>query len=321
MSGLGLPVLIAVACLLLSGMAALGVLMHRTQQQSQRVNARVRGVTGAAQRAIPLPSRPIARAAAPRSRSLTERVGGLFGYSKARARHHPIPAWLVLVLTLAVARGLAALVTGMVGPIALAGVPVAWVLLSRSVFNLLTERRTRKLLAQFPDALQMIVRAVRVGMPVSEAMRLVSREAQQPSAAEFEVIANELSIGTSLEEAIKGLAERTGVPEYQFFATALSLQAQTGGGLTETLEGLADVIRKRLALRAKGSAMAAEARASAMVLSALPFVSFGGMFVINRPYIAMMYTTDTGLRMLGMGLASMFVGVLVMRWLILRSLR
>lgn len=315
----GLPLLLAVSCLALVGIGGLGIALHQNQQRSRRVSDRLKGITSAAARSIPTPIRPIARAA-PRKLTLFARLAALFGYHRTQARHHPMPAWLVLGLTLACSRGLSALVEGVVGPYAMLIIPVAWVVLSRASFNLLTERRTKRLLAQFPDALQMIVRAVRVGMPVSEAMRLVGREAQEPTNGEFEVVANELAIGTSLEEAIKNLSERTRIAEYQFFATALSLQAQTGGGLTETLEGLADVIRKRLALRARASAMASEARASAAVLSALPFVTFIGMFLINRPYIEMMYTTPLGLKMMGMGLASLLVGVLVMRSLIRRSL-
>lgn len=314
------PFLLAICCLLLSGFGAVGLAMSRAQQRDKRVHDRLRVVTGANGRQPVVPIRPIARAATSRKLSPAIRLGAMIGYHRTQARHHPVPAWLVLLLTFAGARGLAGLVEGMVGPLALLSVPITWLILLRSTFNLLTERRTRKLLTQFPDALSMIVRAVRVGMPVSEAMRLVSREAQQPTAAEFAIIANELTIGTSLEEAIKALADRTEVAEYQFFATALSLQAQTGGGLTETLEGLSDVIRKRLALRAKGRAMATEARSSAAVLAALPFVSFAGMFLINRPYISMMYSSTIGLKMMGMGIASLLVGVLVMRWLIRRSL-
>ncbi|MBN8888742.1 MAG: type II secretion system F family protein, partial [Rhodospirillales bacterium] len=227
---------------------------------------------------------------------------------------------IVLSLTLAVARALAYLVEGVVGPLALVSVPFTWVVLCRTSFNLLTDRRSRMLLAQFPDALSMVVRAVRVGMPVSEAMRLVGREAQQPTAGEFEIIANEVTIGTPVDEAIKALSERTGIAEYQFFATALSLQAQTGGGLTETLEGLADVIRKRLALRAKGMAKASEARSSAAVLALLPFVAFGTMYLLNRAYISLLYTTPLGQKMLGAAFASLVVGVLVMRSIIRRSL-
>jgi tight adherence protein B len=312
--------LLAGFCLLLCVLAGIGLLMSRGQARERRVNDRLRSVTGAHIRQAPAPIRPIARAAVARRLTPAARLAALFGYNKVHARHHAMPYWLVLLLTLGCARGLAYLAQGAVGPLALFAIPVAWVILSRSLFALMTDRRTRLLVTQFPDALQMIVRAVRVGMPVSEAMRLVGREAQQPTAGEFSLIANELAIGTSLDEAIKTLAERTSVSEYQFFATALSLQAQTGGGLTETLEGLADVIRKRLALRAKGAAMASEGRASATVLAILPFLAFGGMMFLNKPYISVMYTTQIGQQMLGAGLASLLVGILVMRSIIRRSL-
>jgi tight adherence protein B len=312
--------LLAGFCLLLCVLGAVGLLMSRAQARDRRVHERLRSVTSAHTRQAPTLIRPIARAAVARQMSPLARLAALFGYNKVHARHHAIPAWLVLLLTFGFARGLTLLAQGVAGPVALMATPLVWIMLSRSLFGLMTERRTRQLVTQFPDALQMIVRAVRVGMPVSEAMRLVGREAQQPTSAEFALIANELAIGTALDEAIRTLAERTSVAEYQFFATALSLQAQTGGGLTETLEGLADVIRKRLALRAKGKAMAAEARTSAAVLAILPFVAFGGMMIINRPYISVMYTTLQGQQFLGAGIASLLVGILVMRSIIRRSL-
>lgn len=312
--------LLAGFCLLLCLLAGAGLLMSRMQARDRQVRDRLRGVTGANTRQMPAPVRPISRAVVARKLSAMDRLAALFGYNKVHARHHAMPAWLVLVLTLAFARGLTLLAQGAAGPLALWLTPVIWIVLSRSLFGMMTERRTRKLVTQFPDALQMIVRAVRVGMPVSEAMRLVGREAQEPTSIEFALIANDLAIGTALDEAIRTLAERTSVAEYQFFATALSLQAQTGGGLTETLEGLADVIRKRLALRAKGAAMASEARASAIVLSLLPFVAFGGMMILNKPYISVMYTTLQGQQMLGAGAASLLVGILAMRSIIRRSL-
>jgi tight adherence protein B len=318
MSGL---LLVAGFCLLLCLLAGAGLLLSRLQARERRVGDRLRMVTGAHTRQAPAPIRPIARAAVARKVSTAARLAAIFGYNKAHASHHALPWWLVLALTGAFARGLTMLAQGVMGPpLALAATPVAWVVLSRSLFGLMTERRIRQLVTQFPDALNMIVRAVRVGMPVSEAMRLVGREAQEPTATEFALTANELQIGTPLDEAIRTLAERTGVAEYQFFATALSLQAQTGGGLTETLEGLADVIRKRLALKAKGAAMASEARASAVVLALLPFVTFGGMMILNKPYIEVMYTTDQGMRMLGIGAAMLLVGILAMRSIIRRSL-
>ncbi len=312
--------LLAGFCLLLCLLAAVGLVMSRAQARDRRVHERLRSVTGAHTRQAPTPIRPIARAAVTRQVSPVARLAALFGYDKVHARHHAIPAWLVLLLTFGFARALTLLAQGVTGPIALPATPLVWIILGRSLFGLMTERRTQKLVSQFPDALQMIVRAVRVGMPVSEAMRLVGREAQLPTSTEFALIANDLAIGTPLDEAIRTLAERTSVAEYQFFATALSLQAQTGGGLTEILEGLADVIRKRLALRAKGKAMAAEARTSAAVLAILPFLAFGGMMFLNRPYISIMYTTQQGQQMLGAGAASLLVGILMMRSIIRRSL-
>lgn len=315
-----IPALLGISCILLALIGATGMMITRAQTESKRVKERLREVTGAHARQPIMQIRSIARAAAPRKITLTHRLTSLFGFDPVRAKYHPVPAWLVLILTLAAARGMAWAVQGVFGDLVLISVPVVWVVLSRTVFGTMTARRTNQLLVHFPDALSMIVRAVRVGMPVSEAMRLVGREAPQPTAGEFEKIANELAIGTSLEDAIKALAERTGIPDYQFFATALSLQAQTGGGLTETLEGLADVIRKRLALRAKGIATASEARTSAIVLAALPFVTFAMMYVINRPYMSLLYTTDFGKKLIGIAFASLVIGVLTMRSIIRRSL-
>ena len=122
----------------------------------------------------------------------------------------------------------------------------------------------------------MIVRSVRVGIPVMEAIRAVARETPEPTGPEFARLVDQVSIGVSLDDAVLDMARRCGIPEYRFFATALSLQNQTGGTLSETLENLADVIRKRVALAAKGKALASEARTSAMVLAALPIVTGGG---------------------------------------------
>jgi tight adherence protein B len=117
------------------------------------------------------------------------------------------------------------------------------------------------------------------------------------------------------------MAQRTGLPEYQFFATALSLQAQTGGGLTETLENLADVIRKRVALRSKAYALASEARASSMVLAALPFVSGLGLAVLSPDYVGVLVFEENGRNLLGIAALSLATGVLSMRIIIRTSLK
>ncbi len=120
------------------------------------------------------------------------------------------------------------------------------------------------LFQQFPDALAMIVRAVRVGLPIVEAIRVVARENAEPTAREFAGLVAQTTIGVPLDDALREMAERNRLPEYRFFATALSLQSQTGGGLTETLENLADTIRKRVAAKLRGHALAAEARMSSL---------------------------------------------------------
>ena len=181
-------------------------------------------------------------------------------------------------------------------------------------------KRKQLILGQLPDALAMIVRSVRVGVPVSEAIRIVAREAPMPTAGEFARVEAEAMIGMPLDQSLRAMAVRTGVPEYKFFATTINLQAQTGGGLSETLEGLADVVRKRLALRAKGEAMAAQAKTSAIVLGLMPFISGGGMYFLNPDYIGLLFTDPMGKQMLGIGIVMLCTGGLVMYTMINKSL-
>jgi tight adherence protein B len=116
------------------------------------------------------------------------------------------------------------------------------------------------------------------------------------------------------------MGERNKVPEYRFFATALSLQAQTGGGIAETLENLADVIRKRVAARARGKALAAEARASATALAVLPGLALGVLSVMNPDYIGILFTTDAGNQILAAAVLMLCFGIYVMSTLIRKSL-
>jgi Flp pilus assembly protein TadB len=128
---------------------------------------------------------------------------------------------------------------------------------------------------------------------------LSSREAQTPTREEFSKAADQVSIGLDLENALLEMAERNDLSEYRFFATALALQSQTGGGLTETLETLADTIRKRENARKRGHALASEARTSIYVLAALPIVVGAMLFVINPDYIGLLFTDTGGQKLLG----------------------
>ena len=153
-----------------------------------------------------------------------------------------------------------------------------------------------------------------------EAMRAVARETPEPTGPEFARLVDQVSIGVSVDEAVLDMASRCGIAEYRFFATALSLQNQTGGTLSETLENLADVIRKRVALAAKGKALASEARTSAMVLAAMPIVTGGGLWALNPGYVGMMFKDPTGRTLFGGAVVSLCTGIFTIRTIIRKSL-
>jgi tight adherence protein B len=244
----------------------------------------------------------------------------VFGIRTDEAEMHRLPWGWALVAGLALARVVAGLMAAPLGEAALLLVPVIWVLLVRSFFQWCRTRHMALLYQQFPDALGMIVRSVRVGVTVAEALRTVAREAPFPTSIAFARLADRVSIGVALDEALRVMADRSGLPEYRFFATALSLQSQTGGALTETLENLADVIRRRVGLRKRAFALASEARTSALILTALPIVTGTALLIISPGYIAPLFYEPAGQKMLGAAVLSLSAGTLVMRAIISRSL-
>jgi tight adherence protein B len=129
-----------------------------------------------------------------------------------------------------------------------------------------------------------------------------------------------VAIGVDLEAALLEMADRNDLSEYRFFATALALQSQTGGGLTETLETLADTIRKRENARKRGHALASEARTSIYVLAALPIVVGSMLFVINPDYVGMLFNDPTGQMLLGIAVGMLLTGLWVMQLIIKKSL-
>ncbi|HUW79287.1 MAG TPA: type II secretion system F family protein, partial [Acidocella sp.] len=201
------------------------------------------------------------------------------------------------------------------------GGPIIWLMLTKFVFNWFSSRRNAKLLEQFPDALNTIVRCVRVGIPMGEALRTVGRDAQEPTKAEFTILADKVSIGIPLDVALRELSLRIRLTEYQFFSTALTLQARSGGGITQTLETLAEVIRKRVGLKARGYALTAEARMSSLILSVLPFVAGGAIFVTQREYMMLLFTTQSGEAVLGAAILLMGMGMGVIQYMIASVLK
>lgn len=245
----------------------------------------------------------------------------LFGYSPLRKDQYPAKGPVVVFFTLIAAALFCQLATSLAGPLARLAVPLMWIVVSRKVFGWFEQRHAKVLYNQFPDALAMIVRAVRVGIPVTEAVRNVSREALEPTATEFCMLSDQLAIGVALEDALRDVASRNQLPEYRFFATALALQAQTGGGLSETLENLADVIRKRVAARKRAFALASEARMSTYILAALPLVAAGALALINPSYFMILFTEPAGNTVLEVAIGMLSTGIFVMRTLISKVLQ
>jgi tight adherence protein B len=254
------------------------------------------------------------------SGAAAHRLQRLLRYDPRRQAQYPAAPWVIALAAVAASLPLARLAQVFAGPAAWLFLPVEALLLCRGCYALCDRRVADRLYRQFPDTLAMIVRSVRVGLPVVEAVRGVAREGLQPTAAEFAALADQLAIGVALDVALRGMANRHELPEYRFFATALALQSQTGGSLTEMLENLADTIRNRVAARQKGHALAAEARMSAYILGALPPLAGGALYLINPLYMAPLFVDPTGRMLLLAGIGLLAMGGLSMHVLIRRSL-
>jgi tight adherence protein B len=206
-----------------------------------------------------------------------------------------------------------------VGPQIWILLPIMIFLIVRSVFKFFSNRRTAQLYGQLPDALAMTVRSVRVGFTVPDALRIVSEEGQWPTSAEFRRVIDEIRVGGSLLDSLVKLAKRSALLEYRFLAVALSLQGQSGGSLSETLENLADVVRKRVALKQRAVALASEARMTMYVLGALPFIVGGGLMVLTPAYLTPLITTPTGKKVLFVGIILFCLGFGSMKTIIKKS--
>lgn len=253
--------------------------------------------------------------------SLAHRLGELIAFDPARPQQHPAPWPVVLLLAIGAGAVSALLIMSVLGrPAAIVGGPAAALLAARMLFAYGRTNYRERLFKQMPDALGMIVRALRAGIPVSEAIRTIARECPEPTRREFAQLNAEQAIGVALETSLLNLYNRTGLREFGFFAVTITLQQQTGGSLTETLDNLADVVRKRVQTAARGRALAGQARMSAVILTIIPFVALGALSVLNPAYIQFYFTHEKGPSLAGLALGLLGIGVLVMRGMIRRSL-
>ena len=217
--------------------------------------------------------------------------------------------------------GLAAAVTQLRPALAIAlagagavGAPALLLWLAQSQYQ-------RQFLDIFPDALDLIVRAVRAGLPAPEAIELAAREVSAPVGSEFRRMLDEMRIGVEMENALQDAADRIRVPDFRFFVVSLLLQRRTGGGIAETLSNLSSIIRQRKALRLKARGLTAEATASAAVVATLPFVAAGGLFLINRELMSVLFADPRGRHMLAIACVSLLLGITAMKAIIKSSLR
>ena len=201
------------------------------------------------------------------------------------------------------------LATGLLGVIGLLGFP-------RWVLKKMIQRRQKKFLEGFSDALDGMVRLLKAGMPVGEAVRMVSAEFDGPVGEEMSRVYDKQKIGIPLHEAALEATKRMPITEMQMFATGLAIQSQTGSSLSEVLTNLSGVIRARFRLKRKILALSSEAIASASIIGALPPIVALGLWCVNPGYLEPLFTTGTGKNLIAGAVGWMAIGILVMKQMI-----
>ena len=203
---------------------------------------------------------------------------------------------------------------GLIGGVALGfagafGVP-------RWLLSYLKNRREAKFLEAFPDAVDIIVRGVKTGLPLHDCIKMIAAEAPEPLKTEFRMIVETQSVGMPLGDACAKLYERTPLPEANFFGIVVAIQQKAGGNLSEALGNLSKVLRDRKKMKAKIQAMAQEAKASAAIIGALPIAVMTLVYLTSPEYISLLFTNSLGHLMLAGSAIWMTMGVLVMKKMI-----
>ena len=199
---------------------------------------------------------------------------------------------------------------------ALAALAVGSVGLPNWFLRFRAKRRITKFINEFPNAVDIIVRGIRAGLPLSDCMRVIVTETTEPVRSEFRYIVESQSVGLPLGEAVERIAERVPIAETSFFAIVISIQQKAGGNLSEALANLSRVLRDRKKMRNKVKAVSSEANASAMIIGAMPFAVGFLIFLTSPKYIELLWTTSTGQMMMGVGAFWMGIGIVVMKKMI-----
>ena len=186
----------------------------------------------------------------------------------------------------------------------------------RWVLSFMAKSRIKKFTEEFPNAMDIIVRGIKSGLPVNDGLKIIAKESAAPLGPEFQRLVENVGVGMSLEGALEKMNEHMPSPELRFFAIVIGIQAKTGGNLSEALGNLSTVLRARKMMREKIKALSSEAIASASIIGVLP-PGVGGVISLTRPeYMAIMFNDVRGNMLLALGAAWMFCGIMMMRKMI-----
>lgn len=189
---------------------------------------------------------------------------------------------------------------------------LAAILLPHAVVGFLMRRRRAKFIANFPEAIDLMVRGLRSGLPITESIRAAGMEIAAPVGTELRGVTDTVRLGGKLEDALWDCSKRLGIQEFNFFTVALAIQSETGGNLAETLSNLSDVLRRRRQLKLKIKALSSEAKASAYIIGSLPFVMAILIYLVNPEYISELWIDPRGFFLVLIGFSSFAIGIGVM---------
>lgn len=224
-----------------------------------------------------------------------------------------VQQFYIASLVVGLVAGMAAYVLG-AGLWASLGVLFAGTLgVPRWFVGLLRKRRIAAFLNEFPNSIDVIVRAVKSGLPLNDGIRLIASEAKEPVRGEFRRMVEQQQLGLSIPDAAMRMGESMPCPEAGFFGIVIQIQAQAGGNLSEALGNLSRVLRDRKKMKAKVGALSMEAKASAAIIGALPFIVAGLVYLTSPSYITPLFVTSTGHLILGVSAVWMSIGIFIMK--------
>ena len=225
------------------------------------------------------------------------------------SRQQFVVGCILLGLVLGAAAGVefnSLLLAAMVAVIGAAGIP-------RFLLDRLRKRRINKFIANFPNAIDIIVRGVRSGLPLGDTIRIAANESVDPVKSEFRKVVESLSLGLTLPEAVERMAQRVPIAETNFFSIVISIQGQAGGNLSEAVGNLSRVLRERKKMKGKIAAMSMEAKASAAIIGLVPFLVVGALYASSPKYVSLLWLTSHGRIISGIAIAWMAIGVAMMK--------